>query len=197
LTAKTYAIIAGINGAGKSTFYRLDLAKENPLLKDSTRVNSDEILRAQGGNWRNKNDQFSAGKETARKLNACLAGNSDFHRETTLAGGVGSYRKNIRNAKNAGFLVYLIYVSVCSAELAKERVKNRVSKGGHGIPDEVIEKRYSQSLSNLREILPLVDEAEIYENSNSLELVYYKKGDDVLFNSVDKFSYLEKYVRHK
>jgi predicted ABC-type ATPase len=196
LTRKTYTLVAGVNGAGKSTFYLLDSKKQNPLLKNSIRINFDEILRSEGGNWRNEVDQISAGKKAARKLNECLAGGLDFHRETTLAGGAGSYRQNIRKAKMAGFRVYLVYISVSSANLAKERVKNRVNKGGHGISDEVIEKRYFQSLSNLHEILPLVNGVEIYENSvDYLEIVYSKNDDKVLFDNISNYSYLEKYVK--
>lgn len=47
-----YTIFAGVNGAGKSTLY--SSMKEE--LSNQERVNSDEILKNFGGNWKNQED---------------------------------------------------------------------------------------------------------------------------------------------
>ncbi len=54
------------------------------------------------------------------------------------------------------------------------RIKNRVLNGGHNIPSDVIDKRYKETFENLKEILPLVDYAKIYDNSNKYKLCYAK-----------------------
>ena len=43
------------------------------------------------------------------------------------------------------------YVGIESAEIAKQRIAERVKMGGHGIPDRDVEKRYEESLRNLGE----------------------------------------------
>lgn len=48
---KYYTVYAGVNGAGKSTLYRMQ-----DEINDEKRVNSDEILRSFGGDWRNEHD---------------------------------------------------------------------------------------------------------------------------------------------
>lgn len=58
-------------------------------------------------------------------------------------------------------------IRVDSVEIAKKRVRYRVEHGGHGIPERMIEKRYSESLQNLQKVLPLCDLALMYDNTES------------------------------
>ena len=59
----------------------------------------------------------------------------------------------------------MYYVGVDSVEIAKERVKSRVIAGGHGIPEQDIERRYQESLNQLKFIMPLCDILELYDNT--------------------------------
>ncbi|AQR91513.1 hypothetical protein CLOBY_31770 [Clostridium saccharobutylicum] len=69
------------------------------------------------------------------------------------------------------------YIGLENSQIAKERVKFRVSKGGHGIPDEVIEKRYTESLLNLKDVINICDEVNIYDNTNEfIQLISIKNG---------------------
>lgn len=77
-----YTIFAGVNGAGKSTLY-LSMKEE---LSNQERVNSDEILKNFGGNWKNQEDQAKAMKEAIRKIKYCLDNKISFNQETTLTG---------------------------------------------------------------------------------------------------------------
>ena len=61
----------------------------------------------------------------------------------------------------------MYYIGVSSIKIAKERVKWRVEHGGHGIPESDIERRYAESFEKLKNILPLCDILEIYDNSQS------------------------------
>jgi len=60
------------------------------------------------------------------------------------------------------FFFYLSYV-----DLAKQRVALRVSKGGHNIPGEVIERRYVSGIRNLFEFIKIVDRWRMFDNSES------------------------------
>lgn len=63
------------------------------------------------------------------------------------------------------------YVGVNSVEIAKERVKERVFKGGHDIPEHLIEKRYQETLDNLVKAIPLCDRIDIYDNTVQFTMV--------------------------
>ena len=76
-----------------------------------------------------------------------------------------------------GFVVVMNYIGLENSEIAKERVRLRVSKGGHGIPDQVIEKRYIESLLNLKDAINICDEVNIYDNTNKfIQLINIKNG---------------------
>jgi predicted ABC-type ATPase len=66
------------------------------------------------------------------------------------------------------------YIGVENPEIAKDRVKIRVSKGGHGISDDTIERRYYSSLKNLKAVIEACDEITIYDNTEIFkEILYY------------------------
>lgn len=153
-----YKIYAGVNGAGKSTLY-----DSEHMAAGMKRVNADEILMKNGGDWRNVKDIMTASKEAIRQVNRYLMDGVSFCQETTLSGK--SILNNIKEAKERGFSIMLLYVGVDSPEIAIERVKARVQKGGHGVAEEDIRRRYYRSLDNLKEVLPYCDCIKIYDNS--------------------------------
>lgn len=192
---KKYIIIGGINGAGKSSFFRLDTLKKDSILKGSIRVNPDEILQSFGKDWRDTSAQLLAARQAAKMLKTLINGEASFHRETILSGNLGAHKVNISRAKANGFYIHLIYIALESVECAKQRISQRVNKGGHGIPDEIVERRYLQSLQNLKEILPLVDEVDIFDNStNGLKLVYSRNARMEIDKS-DQYPYLASYIK--
>ena len=68
-------------------------------------------------------------------------------------------------------------IRVNTVEIAKKRVRYRVEHGGHGIPERMIEKRYSESLQNLQKVLPLCDLALMYDNTESFRrFAIYRRG---------------------
>lgn len=160
---KEYVLFAGVNGAGKSTVYNSfsNVPKE--------RVNSDEILRKRGGDWKNVTDQAYAMKEAVRKINYFLENGISFNQETTLAGS--SIMNHIKRAKEKSYAVTVCYVGLESADLAIQRVQQRVKQGGHGISEEDIRRRYDQSLKNLKKIISLCDKVEIYDNTKNFTCV--------------------------
>lgn len=162
-------IVAGVNGAGKSTLYEV----HPELFSNTERINADEVLRQSGGDWRNPNDNFKAMKEVLVEINTLIATKTSFHWETTLSGNFHSLEKLLKKAKEQGFEIILFYVCLESAELAYERVLRRVQKGGHGVPKEVVEKRFKRSLSNFKanKDSGLIGTVFIYDNSTAFQLV--------------------------
>ncbi|MCR5805995.1 MAG: zeta toxin family protein [Oscillospiraceae bacterium] len=160
---KKYLIFAGVNGSGKTTLYRT-----NEEFYDMPRINLDEIVR-EFGSWKNSADVTKAGRIALQNIRSCFERNISFNQETTLCGK--NILKNIYKAKEQGYMIDLLYVGVDSPETAIKRVAQRVRDGGHGIPEEDIRRRYVQSLANLKDILPVCDRVEIYDNSDIFQLI--------------------------
>ncbi len=158
-----YIIFAGVNGAGKTTFYTT-----YPEICQIPRINIDEIVRKIGF-WKNTSDVIKASRLALNYLHNYLDQNITFNQETTLCGK--SIINNIKLAKSKGYSIELYYVGLESVELAKLRVKHRVKLGGHGIPEKDIERRYKESITNLQLILPICDKAEIYDNSSAFQQI--------------------------
>lgn len=138
------------------------------------RVNSDEILKS-FGDWRNESDAFKAGKIAVKMIDEYFKSDKSFNQETTLCGH--SIFKNIKRAKAQGYLVEMFYVGLGSSELAKERIAARVKKGGHCIPDEDVDRRYTESLNNLQKAIGLCDLVSVYDNSDNFRrIAIYKSG---------------------
>lgn len=167
---KKYILFAGVNGAGKSVFYQT-MSSE---IAGMPRVNTDEIVKS-FGNWQNFADVIKAGKIAIQQIEDNFAQGKSFNQETTLCGA--SVMKNIRKAKKLGYYIVVYYIGIVSADTAKERVKQRVKNGGHGIPDKDIERRYTESLQKLKEVIPICDEITLYDNTGTFTAVaVYKNG---------------------
>ena len=175
---KTYTLFAGPNGAGKSTFYKkLMLDKVTEL---GLRINTDEIIKQHfNHDWQSPNTQINAGRIAVKMIRECLTGDASFNQETTLTGK--SIIKNITKAKDNGFCIRLFYVGLENHQLSVERVAKRVEQGGHGIPTDVLLRRYSVSLENLRLVLPICNHVQIYDNSVS-DLLNFDKPHLIVNN---------------
>lgn len=159
-------IIAGCNGAGKTT------AAYNLLpgvFKTVEFVNADEIARGLSP-FNQTGVAFQAGRIMLERLEQLIGENKSFSFETTLSGL--TYLDFIRKAKEKGYGITLFFVFLNSVNLAKERVAIRVSKGGHSIPDEVIERRYFKGLDNFSKYATEANDWYVYDNSGkNYELV--------------------------
>lgn len=185
---KKYILIAGVNGAGKSTLYQT-----LESLKDMPRVNTDEIVRS-FGDWKNTSDVLKAGKIAVKNIKEYFKLGISFNQETTLCGN--SVIQNIEKAKSLGYFIELHYVGIDSVEIAKTRIAYRVKHGGHGIPDEDVERRYVESLNRMKEILAKCDLAIMYDNTDVFKrFAIYKNGK--LMNLADEqpIWYQSKFVK--
>lgn len=177
-STKNLTIFAGVNGAGKSTLFYSENAGNLGI-----RLNSDEIIRANGLDWKSTADQIYAGKVLLHLQADCFEKGISFNRETTL--NSNEIFKTIRQAKDLGYRIHLRYIGVNNPEIAKQRVAKRVSLGGHGVSPETIDRRFQSSYENFLRIYPLCDTINIYDNSDkSIVLVAYCKNGKVTRNSV-------------
>lgn len=142
------------------------------------RVNSDEIIREFGGDWKNPEDQFKAGRIALSRIEEYLNNNISFNQETSLA---SSYAiKNAIRARELGYYTELNYVGIDNPEIAIERIKLRVLDGGHGIADEVVRKRYIKSVHNLKNAIEAFETVFIYDNTNMFRpIAQYHNGNEV------------------
>ena len=71
----------------------------------------------------------------------------------------------------------LHYIGVESVKIAKERVAIRVKRGGHGISEKDIERRYIDTFCNLKFVLPDCNLAAFYDNTKEFgRFAIYKNG---------------------
>ena len=173
---KVLYIFAGVNGAGKSTLYNSENLDNE--IKYSTRINTDEIVR-KIGDWKNNSDQIKAAKIAITLRNDCLQHGKSFNEETTLTGK--TILKTIDKAKELGYELQLFYIGVNNPEIAKERIRNRVEKGGHNIADEIVEKRYYESLKNLKQVITKFDEVYLYDNSIKYKHIFSFINNKILY----------------
>ena len=173
---KVLYIFAGVNGAGKSTLYNSENLDNE--IKYSTRINTDEIVR-KIGDWKNNSDQIKAAKIAINLRNDCLQYEKSFNEETTLTGK--TILKTIDKAKELGYELQLFYIGVNNPEIAKERIRNRVEKGGHNIADEIVEKRYYESLKNLKQVITKFDEVYLYDNSIRYKHIFSFTNNKILY----------------
>jgi predicted ABC-type ATPase len=131
-------IIAGCNGAGKTSFAR-DLY--NDVYSKAVFLNADEIQR-EGPAF---SQPAAAGREFLRRLDELVSRKRSFALETTLSSFF--YVQRIKTWKAMGYRVSLHFIEIESADLAVRRVAERVAHGGHGIPEADIRRRFVRGVS--------------------------------------------------
>lgn len=158
--SKRLYIIAGCNGAGKTTA-SFNILPD--LLDCREYVNADEIARGISP-FQPEKVAIESGRIMLNRINELMHDGVDFAFETTLA--TKSFINTIAEAKEQGYFITLIFFWLKSQELAMKRVQNRVKEGGHNIPETVIKRRFSAGLKNLFDrYFDAVDLLLIYDNS--------------------------------
>jgi predicted ABC-type ATPase len=160
--AKNLFIISGCNGAGKTTASYTVLPE---ILNCREFVNADEIARGLSP-FNPSSMAIEAGKLMLQRIEDLLQRNKTFSIETTLS--TRSYGILVKRAQKQGYRVCLLFFWLNSPELAMKRVAERVSKGGHDIPEGTIKRRYTAGINNLFKLfMPIVDYWAIFDNSET------------------------------
>lgn len=152
-------VIAGANGAGKTTFATQFL----PLyVKCKVFVNADLIAKGLSP-FAPDEVSLKAGKLLLKELDAQAAKRNDFSFETTLSGK--SYIHFLKELRKMGYNIHIFYLWIPSVKLALSRVKERVSVGGHDVAEADIKRRFLKSMDNFLNIYkPLADHWVIMNN---------------------------------
>lgn len=133
MNQKNLYIIAGCNGAGKTTASFTILPE---ILDCKEFVNADEIAKGLSP-FQPEKVAFEAGRIMLNRIEELFREGENFAFETTLA--TKSYKEKILRARENGYQTILLFFWLKNTDLAKERVKTRVKEGGHNFPEDVIE----------------------------------------------------------
>ena len=181
---KNIYIIAGCNGAGKTTASFTILPE---IIRCKEFVNADEIAKGLSP-FQPEKVAIEAGRLMLNRINELIYTNKTFAFETTLS--TKSYKNKLVEAQKKGYTVTLIFFWLQSAELAKERVKVRVSEGGHNIEPDIIERRYLKGIKNLFDIyLSIADGALIFDSSEGIPRLLARKSTDKQLDILDNFRF--------
>jgi predicted ABC-type ATPase len=154
-------VLAGVNGAGKSSiggaaFRELGADYYNP--DEAARV-----LMAANPGLSQTDANAAAWRRGKKLLELAIAKRLDFVFETTL--GANTIPRLLAEAASQGIEVHVWYAGLSSPDLHIERVRARVRKGGHDIPEADIRRRYENSRLNLVHLLPKLTALRVYDNS--------------------------------
>ncbi len=175
-------VLAGVNGAGKSSiagaafrehgadYYNPDeaaraLRAANPAL-DQTQAN--------GLAWRHGRDL----------LERAIRERLDYAFETTL--GASTLPRMLREAAAQGVAVHVWYAGLSTPELHLARVRARVARGGHDIPEAAIRRRFEHSRLNLIHLMPALAALRVYDNSAQADPALGKAPAPVLVLHVER-----------
>ena len=166
--ANKLLVVAGPNGSGKSTLYR-KLRQKYKILSDFLFINPDEITKELFGNFLpdgspdSNRKMIAAGKKAISRRKKLLSEGKSFGFETTLSGK--SEKKLIFEAIQKGYDLYIVFIALDDPLLNVLRVHSRVQNQGHFVDPVVIVRRYSKSLQNIRELIPLTKGFYLFDNS--------------------------------
>jgi len=155
---KELIILAGANGSGK-TSVATTILKAN----DYKFLNADEIEKTLDDI---EKSPLKAGRIFFQNLNRYIEENKSFVIETTLSGNY--LLKYIANLKKKRYKITIVFVFVKNPKVCIDRIKCRVKKGGHHVPDEDVVRRYYRGKTNFwNEYKSKVNEWYLFYNSNT------------------------------
>lgn len=152
-------LIAGCNGAGKTTFAKEFLPHEVKCLRF---YNADEIARGLSP-LEPSAGAIKAGRVLLNEIRQSLNRYETFALESTLSGK--TYVRTFKHALSLGYELELHYLWLSNVEQAIARVRRRVRMGGHNVPVPDIRRRFKRSLNHLiNDYLPLATRWAIWDN---------------------------------
>lgn len=180
--SKRLIIVAGPNGAGKTTFAR-DYLQEYPadfLSADdlALKISPEQPELA----------KIEAGRQFSKKLQQCLQSGKNVVIESTLSGR--SMQRIIRQARDAGYGITIVFLFLESAQACVLRVRERVQGGGHDVPESDIRRRFFRSRENFWDLYR--GEADLwflfYNTDAMFQVVAFGEGDGYEVTDEQAFS---------
>lgn len=155
----SFTLVAGPNGSGKTTLTRYGRESFQQLAV----LDPDAIQQGLAATSEGSSSAIDAGRAVLRLANEFLDRSESFVLETTLSGN--THLRMAKRAQAAGYVFVFIFVGTESVDINLDRVRQRVVKGGHDVPEEDQRRHYSRSMENMRTALNLADRALLFDNS--------------------------------
>lgn len=153
-------IIAGSNGAGKSTFATKFLPNYAGCVNF---INPDLIARGLSP-FVPEAAMAKAGRLVLEQIRDAARARVNFAFETTLSGR--SYAQVLKRLRADGYRLHMFYLWIPSAQLALSRIRDRTESGGHDVPAADVRRRFGRTVTNLFTLYrPLVDLLQAFDNS--------------------------------
>ena len=164
--------VAGSNGAGKTTFYHAHLSSCGLRF-----VNADDLAEDLDLG------PYEAADLAAAIRNQLIAQRESFIFETVLSDPHGAKVAELVRVARQGVHVVLVFIRIDSSETSRQRVSMRVMQGGHDVPDDKLESRFTRTLANLRRAIQSLPVVVVFDHSDlsrpyRLEAVY-RRGERV------------------
>ena len=148
-------VVAGSNGAGKTTFYHAHLKPAGLRF-----VNAD-VLAAELDM-----DPYAAAGVAARLRRELLVQRESFAFETVFSDPVGDKLSFLKDAVEQGYTVILCFIGISGPDVSEERVAMRVSQGGHDVPSDKLITRYPRTLANLQAAIQELPHVWVFDNDD-------------------------------
>ncbi len=167
-------VVGGPNGSGKTTF-ALEYAHACGL----DYLGADDIA-AKLSPENPLSARVQAGRLFLTELRNALAMRRSLVVESTLS-GMGLSRL-FHLAKESGYLITMVFITLDSPELCIARIRERVAKGGHPVPDDDVRRRFVRANSNFWKIhRAFADEwVLIYNAGDDFHKIAQASGSDVV-----------------
>ena len=160
------AVLAGSNGAGKSTFFHAHLAGAGLRF-----INADDLATEM------RLGPYEAAGLAASLRASLLEQGESFVFETVLSDPVGAKVAELEEVGRRGIHVVMMFIRIDSPDTSRQRVAMRVLQGGHDVPDEKLESRFHRTLANLERAIKTLPLVVVFDNTDltrpfRLEAVY-------------------------
>src|SRR5689334_4394998 len=168
-------IIAGPNGAGKTTFAREFL----PNYADCRNFINADLIAEGISPLSPETAAVRAGRLMIEEIGLAMRSGADFGFETTLSGR--GHLNLVSQLKKRGYGAHFFYLWVLNVELALRRIRERVFRGGHDVPETVVRRRFARSIHNfLGHYRHLADHWILFDNSEASPSVISRQEEGTL-----------------
>jgi predicted ABC-type ATPase len=154
-------VLAGSNGAGKTTFYELYLERLGLPF-----INADRIAQFLEPSHPGQ-VAYQAAKLADEARRELLTRGLSFCMETVFSDPVGDKVQFLKEAQSAGYCVIGVFITLSDPALSIARVAQRVDRGGHDVPDEKLQSRFERTARNIQAALRFVDVGLLIDNSSA------------------------------
>ena len=147
----TVYVLAGPNGAGKTSLYQYEALAVPRLNGDSLYQQGLSVAEVEGS----LRQQLEAWIE--QRISFVIETNAASERDYALFSAL----------KKAGYQLELRYIGLESVTVCQQRVAQRVLEGGHDVPPALIQQRYTNGLSLLKQHYRIFDRLQLYDNTGT------------------------------